>query len=317
MMSRIALRATLAVLISLSAALLSLGATDAQSDAVETQITARKAADGRVELCIYLGAEKQRRCPATRFFPYAEAPVGRWLHSSTLQIDDAALQVRARRDNQGWIEITLATTLGGISRVHTPRARFFNWQTTSVDRWVTSSSVTIGTRAADPTLGVSDGAARLQRGQPAPNFTLARLEGEGAISLSDFRGKTVALVFWSSWSPGAADLLSRLGTLRRTRASSESDLVVLAINVYDQRGAAARAFVEAGASIPGVIDEQAEVTRHYRVDGLPELLLIDPDGVYRERITGAAGASVIDTAINAANNIADNAASARGSGASP
>lgn len=304
MMSQIALKAMLAVLISLSATILSLVVADAQSDAVETQIIARKAADGRVELCIYLGAEKQRRCPAARFFPYAEAPVGNWLHTSILQVDDAALQVRARRDNQGWIEITLAAALGGVSHVHIPRARFFNWQETSVDRWVTSSSVTIGTRAADPTLGISDDAVRLQRGQPAPNFTLARLEGEGAISLSDFRGKTVALVFWSSWSPGAADLLSRLGTLRRARTSGASDLVVLAINVYDQRGAAARAFVEAGASIPSVIDEQAEVTRHYRINGLPELVLLDPDGVYRERITGAAPTAAINAAINAATNAA-------------
>lgn len=308
MTSRIALGAMLAVLISLSAALLSLVAADAQSDAVETQITARKAADGRVELCVYLGAEKQRRCPAARFFPYPEAPVGNWLHTSTLQVDDAALQVRARRDNQGWIEITLAATLGGASHVHIPRARFFNWQATSVDRWVTSSSITIRTHAADPTLGISDDAVRLQRGQPAPNFTLARLEGEGAISLSDFRGQTVALVFWSSWSPGAADLLGRLGTLRRARTSGESDLVVLAINVYDQRGAAARAFVEAGASVPSVIDEQAEVTRHYRVDGLPELLLIDADGGYRERITGAANLTAIQAALYATTTAADSAA---------
>ena len=43
-------------------------------------------------------------------------------------------------------------------------------------------------------------------GHPAPDFTLAMLgpsSGKRALSLSDFKGKSVVLNFWASWCPWA------------------------------------------------------------------------------------------------------------------
>lgn len=298
------LAAILATLISL----INVEAVGAQSGSVEARITARKAADGRVELCLYLAAEKDRRCPSARHFPYPTAPINGWLDTSTIEAGRADLVIRGRRTADGWIELALAVTLEGATSIHRPERRFFNWPVVDVDRWLRSSSVSIGTGGGLAAVGIASDAPRLQRGRAAPAFTLAQLEGGGVISLSHLRGRTAALVFWSSWDPAGQTLLRRLDSLRRAQGGARGDLAVLAINVYDAPGAAARAFVEAGVGFQSVLDAGAEVARHYRIDGLPELLLIDADGVFRERITGAADLAAIQAALDATTAAADSAA---------
>ena len=293
-MARLALAAAL---LGLLAALLGGAAVDAQGDTVEVRIAARKAQDGRVELCLELAEEPQRRCPRARFFPYAQAPVDRWLQSSAVEHGAASLRVRVRRNADGRIEVALAVQLGGAVRTIMPERRFFSWQAAAVDRWLRSSRASIRAAAGQIPPSIGAGAARLQRGQPAPNFTLPRLEGGGSAALSDFSGKTVVLVFWASWNTGDLELLRQLDELWRREGGAKGDLAVLAINVYDAPGAAARAFVEASLGIPSLIDRDAAAAVHYRIDGLPELLLIDRSGVYRERLTGAADTAALAAAL--------------------
>ena len=287
---------------ALLAAALGLAAASSQASAqtgsVDVRITARKAADGSVEMCLAVADEKERRCSAARHFPYPNLDVNEWRASSVVQVGRAALSVRARRAAGGWVELTLAAALDGETRIYRPERRFLNWNNAVVDRWLRSTPVTVEIGGCAGATGLADPAARLQRGRGAPDFAIERFEGTCAVSLSELRGRTVLLVFWSSWDGAGGALLERLDRLWRARGGAGGDLAVLAINVYDARGAAASAFVRTGAGFPGAIDAQARVARGYRVDGLPELLLIDSAGVYRERITGAADLSVITAAID-------------------
>ena len=315
-MIRLVLAAVLAAVLAVLISAIAIETVGAQSGSVEARITARKIADGRVELCLYLGSEKDRRCPSSRHFPYPTAPIDGWLDSSAIEAGRADLRIRGRRTTDGWVELALAVTLDGATRVYRPERRFFNWPAVAVDRWLRSSSVSIET-GGGVAAGIASDAPRLQRDRAAPEFTLQRLESQEVVSLSDLSGKTAALVFWSSWDAGGVTLLRRLDSLWRAQGGSRGDLAVLAINVYDAPGAAARAFVEAGVGFQGVIDAGAEVARHYRVDGLPELLLIDAMGVYRQRITGAADLATIEAALSATAAAANSAAGRRAGGPLP
>ncbi len=299
--NRFALAALLALLAAALVWVSAAAQTSGQTGSAEVRIAARKAADGSVELCLYLNAEKTRRCPTERYFRYPDVLVNEWRSSSAIEAGRATLTIRARRDTGGWVELTLAARLDGVTQIHRPERRFFNWPGVAVDRWLRSSPVSVETGGGDVATGLAVDAPRLQRERAAPQFTLQRLEGEGAVSLGDYSGKTVVLAFWSSWDAGGVQLLRRLDQLRRAGGG----LAVLAINVYDATGAAQRAFVEANVGFDGVVDSGAEVTRHYRVDGLPELVVIDAGGVYRERVTGAADTRAIERAIAAANRAAD------------
>ena len=297
-------RLALAVLLALLAAALvwvsAAAQTSGQTGSAEVRIAARKAADGSVEMCLVVADEKERRCSAARYFPYPNLAVNEWRASSAVQVGRAALSIRARRAPGGWVELTLAAALDGETRVYRPERRFLNWGSVVVDRWLRSTSVTVEIGGCAGATGLADQAPRLQRGRVAPDFAIERFEGACAVSLSELRGRTVLLVFWSSWDGAGSALLGRLDRLWRARGGNSGDLAVLAINVYDTRGKAASAFVQTGVGFPGAIDAQAQVARHYRIDGLPELLLIDSAGVYRERITGAAELSVITAAIDRA-----------------
>jgi len=114
-------------------------------------------------------------------------------------------------------------------------------------------------------------------GAPAPAFSLPRLTGDGEVSLSSFRGKTVVLNFFASWcrpcKQEAPDLES---VWRRNRSKG---LVVLGVDSGDTRGAA-RDFLSAhGVTYPIVFDPAEELALGaYALPGLPVTYVINSAG---------------------------------------
>lgn len=282
------------------AAFLTLDAADAQSGSRELRIAARKSANGRVELCIQPTGESARRCPTRRFFPYNDALPGIWRQSSPLTIDDADLVVRARRDGDRWIELELSVQLDDESQIIRPERRFYNYPQSPVGSWRRSSTISVDTVAPPPGIGIANDADRPALGKPAGVFTLAQLEGGGVHTLSDFRGQTLIVVFWASWNEASINLLQMLDQLRREQGEGRNELAVLAVNVYDTIGAASRAYVEAALALPSVIDRDGAIAELYRIDLLPELLVIDAEGVYRERLAGTPDPEAITAALHRA-----------------
>ncbi len=71
-------------------------------------------------------------------------------------------------------------------------------------------------------------------GAPAPAFSLPRLAGQGDLSLSSLRGKTVVLNFFASWcAPCKREAPDLEAVWRRYRSDG---LVVLGIDSGDTRG---------------------------------------------------------------------------------
>jgi peroxiredoxin len=123
-------------------------------------------------------------------------------------------------------------------------------------------------------------------GNPAPDFTLPDADGE-FISLSDFRGKNVVLVFYPlDWSPACSDQLSlyqaELGEFEKLGA------VVIGVSVDSLYSHGAWAAVR-GITFPLLADfnPRGEVARCYGVirtsDGFSEcaLIIIDREGIIR------------------------------------
>ena len=160
-----------------------------------------------------------------------------------------------------------------------------------------SSPVLVRVAIPLPAGGIDEDAARLAPGERAPNFALPRLGGEGMLALSDFRGRTVVIAFWASWGSGDAELLRALDQVWREQGANEGELAAMAVNTYDTWEGATRAYAEIAVGFDSAIDAEAVVARHYRVDGLPELYLIDARGIYRERLIGAVNAETITAAI--------------------
>ena len=286
-----------AVALALLVALFDAVCAAAQSDAAEVRIVARKAQGGRVEFCLQVEAAAARSCPDDRFFPFETAIVGSWLRSRTIELGQATLRIRARRNPDRRIEFAIGVELGDESTVIQPELRFLNWDAVRVGRWLRSSPVLVRVAIQLPAEGIDEDAPRLAPGERAPNFALPRLSGEGLLALSDYRGRTVAIAFWASWGAGDAELLRALDQVWREQGANDGGFAAVAVNTYDTWEGATRAYADIDVGFDSAIDAEAVVARHYRVDGLPELYLIDARGIHRERLIGVVDASMIAAAI--------------------
>ena len=114
----------------------------------------------------------------------------------------------------------------------------------------------------------------------APDFALRSASGANH-RLSEHRGEVVALVFWASWCGDCRRELERFERLRKTYAAV--GLVVYGINL-DKEAARAGVIADAsGIGYPVLFDAAKKVSRSYRVDDLPLIVLIDRNGVVRAR----------------------------------
>lgn len=127
----------------------------------------------------------------------------------------------------------------------------------------------------------SDAAALV--GQPAPDFELKDLMGE-TVRLSKAKGAVVVLDFWASWCGPCVAGLPRLDKLQRDYAGK--GVKVYAINLRENKKEAADFAVANNLRLTILLDPKGEVAKQYRVEGIPQTVIIGRDGVVRKVIVG-------------------------------
>ena len=143
------------------------------------------------------------------------------------------------------------------------------------NRRLTAARLALG--AALVALSLAGGAADAPT---APDFALRSSAGSNH-RLSEHRGEVVALVFWASWCGDCRRELERFERLRKTYAPV--GLVVYGVNL-DKAAAQAGAIAGAtGIGYPVLVDADKSVSRAYRADDLPLIVLIDRNGAIRAR----------------------------------
>lgn len=112
-------------------------------------------------------------------------------------------------------------------------------------------------------------------GELAPDLSLPDMSGR-QLSLSQFRGQKVLLVFWASWCPPCQTEMASLQRLHENPAVR--NLNILAVNVGETENQI-RAFVaRQNLSLPILFDAKGVVQNRYGVHQLPIVFLIDGQG---------------------------------------
>ena len=125
---------------------------------------------------------------------------------------------------------------------------------------------------------------RLGRANLAPDFRLTTLQGRD-ISLKDLRGDIVVLDFWATWCPPCRDSVSELKELTRKYANAK--IIVISIS-GDEDEQAWRNFVATKRmDWPQYRDSNGALMHAFAVRAFPTYMVIDGDGVIKERIVGA------------------------------
>ncbi|HEX5104867.1 MAG TPA: redoxin domain-containing protein [Pirellulaceae bacterium] len=126
----------------------------------------------------------------------------------------------------------------------------------------------------DPSLAKSKlNRSGLKAGAVAPEFSLPKVGG-GELSLADFRGRRVLLVF-SDPNCGPCD---ELASLLQELHDERPDLAVVVISRRDAEATAAKA-KSLGLTYPIVMQQQWEISKQYGMFATPIGYLIDEQGI--------------------------------------
>lgn len=115
-------------------------------------------------------------------------------------------------------------------------------------------------------------------GKPAPSFTLTDLSGK-EHSLSDFRGKAVALDFWATW---CAPCRKELPDLAEVAKNLESEGIVLLTINAESKEKVEKFLKDINISPTVLLDKDKTIMAKYNVQAIPMLFLIDRKGVIKD-----------------------------------
>ena len=122
-------------------------------------------------------------------------------------------------------------------------------------------------------------------GQPAPTFSLPRLDADGTIDLDELGGQVVVVNFWASWClPCREEHEALEAAWGRYR---ERGVVILGVSFEDTDEGALACRDELGGDWPLAGDPDSRTAIAYGVFGVPETFLIAPDGSIAAKTTGA------------------------------
>lgn len=124
--------------------------------------------------------------------------------------------------------------------------------------------------------GLREDSGTAMVGKQAPAFTLDRWNG-GKVSLDDFHGKNVALVFWASWCGPCRLELPLLREFYKKARPMRDDFEVLAISIDEYADAAEGAAAIMKLPFP-VLLKGEKVSYAYGVGSIPQTLIVDKSG---------------------------------------
>ena len=135
----------------------------------------------------------------------------------------------------------------------------------------------------------------LKPNQPAPAFTLPRLD-QGPLNFpSDLAGKPVVVRFWADWCPYCRKEMKLIEAVYQRHKGS--GLTVLAVNVSQDPDTVRKFMDSLEVSYPALLDEKSEVARTYGVVALPTTVFVGRDGRVRQKILGEADEAAFEAAV--------------------
>lgn len=119
-------------------------------------------------------------------------------------------------------------------------------------------------------------------GERPPGFSLVSASGE-RVALRDYSGRVVAVAFWASWGRQSAEALQELEAL--VGQYGARGLSAVGVNQREEPAQVAAYARRHGLSFPMLLDD-GSVARAWGVGGVPDLWVLNREGVVTARFVG-------------------------------
>jgi cytochrome c biogenesis protein CcmG/thiol:disulfide interchange protein DsbE len=123
---------------------------------------------------------------------------------------------------------------------------------------------------------------------PAPNFSLAALHptaGKSTLSLSDFKGKSIVLIFWASWCEPCKNEAPILEGAWKQRQEQGKNVVFLGVD-FEEATSAATGFLQLyNITYPSVLDADGSAATRYGIVSLPDTIFISQQGIVMSKVS--------------------------------
>ncbi|KEF39358.1 Peroxiredoxin [Schinkia azotoformans MEV2011] len=119
-------------------------------------------------------------------------------------------------------------------------------------------------------------------GDQAYNFELEDLDGT-IHKLSDYEGKFVVVNFFATWCDPC---IEEAPELEKYQQSYASEAPLLIIDRGEPKKRVQDFKVKANSTSTFLLDRDDKISKTFNVVGQPETLIIDPNGIIREKIIG-------------------------------
>lgn len=135
-------------------------------------------------------------------------------------------------------------------------------------------------------------------GALAPDFRLKTLAGDREVSLSQFRGKPVLVVFWASW---CGPCRQEMPTLRALHQEFDQSLEIISVATASDDINNSRAAAASDRMVWAVVhDTDRAAQSAYGFSGIPFLALIDKQGRFLKTWSGTTAEAELREAIKSA-----------------
>lgn len=120
-------------------------------------------------------------------------------------------------------------------------------------------------------------------GSRVPDFTLTTFEGE-QIRIADLRGQVVLLNFWASWCTTCEVEARELE--QAFQMYKDRGVVFLGVDYVDAEPGALAYLEKYGITYPNGPDMETRISQAFRIRGVPETYIVDPEGRVAEVMIG-------------------------------
>jgi peroxiredoxin len=134
-------------------------------------------------------------------------------------------------------------------------------------------------------------------GKEAPDFTLPGMDGK-PVSLKAQRGSVVVLDFWATWCGPCQVSLPILNKLYVEFKGK--GVRAYAVDIEETKDVVRPVADKLIPDVPVLLDEKAEAGSAYKVNGIPQTVIVGKDGRVRQVFVGVESEGKLRGAIEAA-----------------